>query len=63
MKYNLYQVDAFTDTVFGGNSTGIVPLGHRLRDDIILKMAKENAVAETAFFVVRGFISFEMVRP
>jgi PhzF family phenazine biosynthesis protein len=63
MKYNLYQVDAFTDSIFGGNPACVVPLDHWLPDDVLLKMAKENAVAETAFFVVRGFISFEMVRP
>ena len=51
MTYNLYQIDAFTDTIFGGNPACVVPLDNWLPDDILLKIAKENAVAETAFFV------------
>jgi PhzF family phenazine biosynthesis protein len=54
MKYNLYQIDAFTDTIFGGNPAVVVPLDHWLSDDVLLKIAKENAVAETAFFVDKG---------
>ena len=51
MKLNIYQIDAFTDQVFGGNPACVVPLPHWLPDDILLKITKENAVAETAFFV------------
>lgn len=54
MKLNLYQIDAFTDRTFGGNSACVVPLDYWLTDDILLKIAKENAVAETAFFVDKG---------
>lgn len=54
MKLNLYQIDAFTDKPFGGNSACVVPLDNWLEDDISLKIAKENAVAETAFFVEKG---------
>jgi len=54
MKYNIYQVDAFTDRIFGGNPACVVPLDAWLDDDILLKIAKENAVAETAFFVDKG---------
>lgn len=54
MKYNLYQIDAFTDTIFGGNPACVVPLENWLSDDILLKIAKENSVAETAFFVDKG---------
>lgn len=54
MKYHLYQIDAFTDVIFGGNPACIVPLDKWLSDDILLKIAKENAVAETAFFVDNG---------
>ncbi|MEO5563120.1 MAG: PhzF family phenazine biosynthesis protein [Chitinophagaceae bacterium] len=50
MKLDLYQIDAFTDKVFGGNPACVVPLDNWLKDDILLKIAKENAVAETAFF-------------
>jgi PhzF family phenazine biosynthesis protein len=54
MKFNLYQIDAFTDKIFGGNPACVVPLDNWLTDDILLKIAKENAVANTAFFVDKG---------
>ncbi|MEI8073201.1 MAG: PhzF family phenazine biosynthesis protein [Bacteroidota bacterium] len=54
MKLSLYQIDAFTDKTFGGNPACVVPLDHWLEDGILLKIAKENAVAETAFFVDKG---------
>src|ERR1700737_693944 len=54
MKLALYQIDAFTDKLFGGNPACVVPLESWLPDDLLLKIAKENAVAETAFFVPDG---------
>ncbi len=54
MKLELYQIDAFTDKIFGGNPACVVPLTDWLPDDILLKITKENAVAETAFFVDKG---------
>ncbi len=54
MKLNLYQINAFTDNTFGGNSACVVPLEKWLSNDVMLKIAKENAVAETAFFVDNG---------
>ena len=54
MKFELYQIDAFTNTIFSGNPACVVPLKHWIPDDILLKIAKENAVAETAFFVDEG---------
>ncbi len=54
MKLALYQVDAFTDQVFGGNPACVVPLTHWLDDILLHQMARENAVAETAFFIPEG---------
>lgn len=54
MKLSLYQIDAFTDKTFGGNPACVVPLDNWLTDEILLKIAKENAVAETAFYVDNG---------
>lgn len=54
MTYNIYQIDSFTDKVFGGNPACVVPLEEWLDDNILLKIANENAVAETAFFVHKG---------
>ena len=51
MKLPIFQIDAFTETIFGGNPACVVPLQDWLSDDVLLKIAKENAVPETAFFV------------
>ena len=51
MKLPLYQIDAFTNKIFGGNPACVVPLENWLKDEVLLKIAQENAVAETAFFV------------
>lgn len=54
MKLKLYQIDAFTDKVFGGNPACVIPLNEWLPDAVLFKITKENAVAETAFFVEKG---------
>jgi PhzF family phenazine biosynthesis protein len=54
MELELYQIDAFTDEVFRGNPACVVPLQEWLPDELLLKITRENAVAETAFFVDRG---------
>ncbi|BBM87467.1 PhzF family phenazine biosynthesis protein [Candidatus Uabimicrobium amorphum] len=51
MQLNLYQIDAFTDKIFGGNPACVVPMTEWLPDETLLKIAQENAVAETAFFI------------
>ena len=51
---DIYQIDAFTNTVFGGNPACVIPLNSWLPDEILLKITQENAVAETAFFVTKG---------
>ena len=53
-KLELYQIDAFTDKIFGGNPACVVPLSNWLPDEMLLNIAKENAVAETAFIVNNG---------
>ncbi|HUV01229.1 MAG TPA: PhzF family phenazine biosynthesis isomerase, partial [Bacteroidales bacterium] len=54
MKLSFYQVDTFTDKLFTGNPACVIPLDNWLDDDLLLKIAKENAVPETAFFVDKG---------
>tara|TARA_B100000767_G_scaffold255303_1_gene261365 strand:- start:4623 stop:5411 length:789 start_codon:yes stop_codon:yes gene_type:complete len=54
MTLDLFQIDAFTNTVFSGNPACVVPLTSWLPDEILLKITQENAVAETAFFVPKG---------
>ena len=50
----IYQIDAFTDRVFGGNPAAVCPLEVWLPEDVMQAIAAENNLAETAFFVPRG---------
>ncbi|SDE26488.1 phenazine biosynthesis protein PhzF family [Mucilaginibacter pineti] len=54
MTVPIYQADAFTDTLFGGNPAAICPLKEWLPDATMQKIAIENNLAETAFFVKTG---------
>lgn len=47
----IYQVDAFTQRVFGGNPAAVCPLEAWLDDRLLQSIAAENNLAETAFFV------------
>ncbi len=47
----IYQVDAFTDSLFGGNPAAVCPLEKWLPDATMQAIAAENNLAETAFFV------------
>jgi PhzF family phenazine biosynthesis protein len=51
MKIPIYQVDAFTSEVFKGNPAAVCPLKEWLPDKIMQKIAKENNLSETAFFI------------
>ena len=51
MKYEIYQVDAFTSHPFAGNPAAVVPLKEWLPDATMLAIAAENNLAETAYFV------------
>jgi PhzF family phenazine biosynthesis protein len=50
-RLRIYQVDAFTDRLFGGNPAAVVPLEEWLDDATMQSLALENNLAETAFFV------------
>lgn len=54
MELTLYQVDAFTAKLFGGNPAAVCPLEAWLETDLMQKIAAENNLAETAFFVPNG---------
>jgi PhzF family phenazine biosynthesis protein len=51
MKLPLYQVDAFTGRMFGGNPAAVVLLGEWLPDRVLAAIAAENNLAETAFVI------------
>jgi PhzF family phenazine biosynthesis protein len=54
MKLAIYQVDAFADKVFAGNPAAVVPLEQWLDDELMQKIAMENNLSETAFFIKTG---------
>jgi PhzF family phenazine biosynthesis protein len=49
-----YVVDAFTDKVFGGNPAAVCIMEEWLADDVMLNIAKENNLSETAYAVKEG---------
>jgi len=51
VKLKIYQIDAFTDKLFGGNPAAVCPLENWPTDEILQNIAIENNLAETAFFV------------
>jgi PhzF family phenazine biosynthesis protein len=54
MRLPLYQIDAFTGELFGGNPAAVCPLERWLPDATMQAIAAENNLAETAFFVRNG---------
>ncbi len=54
MRLPIYQVDAFTDSLFGGNPAAVCPLETWLPDATLQGIAAENNLSETAFFVREG---------
>jgi len=51
MKLPLYQVDAFTSRLFGGNPAAVVVMNEWLNDDLLQAIAAENNLSETAFVI------------
>jgi PhzF family phenazine biosynthesis protein len=54
MTQKLYQVDAFASELFAGNPAAVCPLTAWLDDRLMQRIAMENNLAETTFFVNRG---------
>lgn len=51
MKIPIFQIDAFASVLFAGNSAAVCPLESWLPDNLLQKIAAENSLAETAYFV------------
>jgi PhzF family phenazine biosynthesis protein len=51
MTLTIYQVDAFTDTLFHGNPAAVCPLTTWLPDNLLQSIAEENNLSETAFII------------
>lgn len=59
MKIPLYHVDAFAERPFTGNPAAVCPLEEWLEDDVMLSIAMENNLSETAF-LVGGECSYDL---
>lgn len=57
MKLPIYQIDAFTSRLFGGNPAAVVILDQWPSDDVLQAIAAENNLAETAFVLPQEDIS------
>lgn len=51
MKPPIFQVDAFTSRVFGGNPAAVVVMDQWLDDGVLQAIATENNLSETAFVI------------
>lgn len=54
MELKIYQIDAFAKSVFEGNPAAVIPLQAWLNDALMQKIAMENNLSETVFFVKEG---------
>lgn len=54
MKIPIYQVDAFTSELFGGNPAAVCLLKNWLDDELLQKIAAENNLSETSFIVEKN---------
>lgn len=53
-QIKIYQIDAFANQLFEGNPAAVCPLAEWLPDETMQKIAAENNLAETAFYVPEG---------
>ncbi len=53
MKINLFQVDAFTERIFGGNPAAVCIIEKWLDETLMQQIAAENNLSETAFAVAK----------
>jgi PhzF family phenazine biosynthesis protein len=54
MSIAIFHVDAFTAKPFAGNPAAVCPLVEWLDDEVLLSVAAENNLSETAYFVPRA---------
>lgn len=60
MKLKIYQIDAFTNELFKGNSAAVIITSEFLSNDIMKKIAFENNLSETAFLVKTDLNTYEI---
>lgn len=54
MQLTLYQIDAFTDSLFSGNPAAVVILNEWIDKKLMQNIAAENNLSETAFVKKEG---------
>lgn len=57
MRLPIYQVDAFTNRLFGGNPAAVVVVKEWLPDQLMQDVASENNLSETAFVIADEDVS------
>lgn len=60
MQLKIYQIDAFTDKLFKGNSAAVIILDEWLEVEIMQSIAIENNLSETAFAKKCDDITYEI---
>lgn len=60
MKLPIFQIDAFTNKIFGGNPAAVCPLYEWLPTETMQKIAAENNLSETAFFTGGHDLTYEL---
>lgn len=60
MELEITVVDAFTDSVFGGNPAAVIITDEWLPDDLMQSIATENNLSETAFLVLAKASSYQI---
>lgn len=53
-KLQIFQIDSFTKELFSGNPAAVCPLNEWLDEKLMQKIANENNLSETTFFVKNG---------
>jgi PhzF family phenazine biosynthesis protein len=60
MELEMFIVDAFTQEKFQGNSAAVIPLKEWIEPQLMQKIAAENNLSESAFFVTLAPNKFEI---
>jgi predicted PhzF superfamily epimerase YddE/YHI9 len=59
-EFDIYQVDAFTTRIFGGNPAAVIPLSEWLTSSKMQNIAMENNLSETVFIVPSDKADFQI---
>ena len=60
MELEIKIIDAFTDSVFGGNQAAVIITDSWLSDQLMQSIASENNLSETAFLVKESMATYEI---